>query len=77
MSPFQAKLAYAIGIFFWTIINGLIVYRTPPESWEQFGTWMWQPMLSGCSQALGTLGIGAGIHSISRKVNGHAPPKQP
>lgn len=70
MTPFQAKAAYSLGVFCLSIFSGLAVYQTPPESWAEFGGWIWQPAMQGLMQALGTLGIGAGVQAIGRKNGG-------
>jgi len=67
MTQFQAKMAYAAGVFCLSIVTGLAVYQTPPGSWEELGTWVWQPTMQGMMQALGTLGIGAGLAAARKK----------
>lgn len=51
------KLSQAIGAYISTIVTGLMVYQSYPESLSQFGSWVWQPNLQGITMALAVLGI--------------------
>ena len=51
------KITQAVGAFLASIIGGLLAYQTPPESWSQFGAWLWQPSLNGAFVALSVLGL--------------------
>ena len=42
----------AIGVCLLNIVTGLVVYQTPPESWAQFGQWIWQPLMQGIMMSL-------------------------
>lgn len=71
MGPVAAKLTYAGGVFALSIVSGLAVYQTPPQSLEELGSWAWQPTMQGLMQALGTLGIGAGIRAAQTPKRDH------
>jgi uncharacterized membrane protein len=53
----QKHTLRAAGYFAISIVSGLAVYTTPPESWQQLGTWLWQPALQGLLAALMSLGL--------------------
>lgn len=59
MNPIAARVLQAVGTYALTIVTGLVVYQTPPESMDQFFQWMWQPNLQGIMMALGVLGVNA------------------
>ena len=56
----------AVGIYVATILTGIAVYDTPPESLAVFWQWVWQPNLQGMQMALGSLGISAGIGAVRK-----------
>jgi membrane-bound ClpP family serine protease len=59
--PINTKLKQATGVFVLSIATGLVVYQSPPDSWDQLSQWVWQPALTGIMNALGVLGINAAL----------------
>jgi hypothetical protein len=59
--PLKVKMYSALGVFLLSVVSGLVVYQTPPHSWNELSLWMWQPSLQGLITALGVLGINAGL----------------
>ena len=47
----------AAGYFSISVVTGLMVYKTPPDSLQQLFEWAWQPGLQGLSAALLSLGL--------------------
>ena len=60
MNPYLKTSLRALGVYFLTIITGLVVYDSPPESLTVFWQWMWLPNLQGLMMALGVFGIHGG-----------------
>lgn len=63
---FQSGGQFAI-IFF----TGLLVYKEPPSSLEEFWSWAWQPMLQAITGALGVWGFSkipvGGTQTVTRR----------
>jgi membrane-bound ClpP family serine protease len=59
LHPYVSRSLQAAGTYALTIVTGLVVYQSPPESLDQFWAWMWQPNLQGIMMALGVLGVNA------------------
>ena len=57
MHPYLATMLRAFGVFAMTIVTGLAVYQSPPESLDQFWQWSWKPGLQGLLMAGSALGI--------------------
>ena len=47
----------ATGYFAISVVTGLAVYQTPPDSLVQLYEWIWQPGLQGMLAALMSLGL--------------------
>jgi len=60
MHLYTRTILRAVGVYSLTIITGLVVYDSPPESLSVFWVWMWQPNLQGLMMALGVFGIHVG-----------------
>ena len=57
MSPLRKSLLRMLGYFTVSILTGLVVYQTPPESWGQLYAWLWQPALTGALDAVLSLSV--------------------
>ncbi len=62
MNPYLATGLQAIGVFIMTIVTGLAVYQSPPESLDQFWQWAWKPGLQAILMTCSALGINSGIN---------------
>ena len=47
----------ALGACAMTVLTGLAIYDTPPDTWAQFWSWIWQPAIQGLMVGLSAFGI--------------------
>ena len=57
--PMQRHAIRGVGYFLISVCTGLVAYQSPPASWAEFGTWVWQPAMQGILAALTSMGLTA------------------